>query len=176
MSTRENESEYIKNLQRYLRVISAITPSIPPPPIDGIFDSATENALQIYQELRALPITGRADMETWNRVYADYLSALQLQAASEGFYLFPDSPLNYAVYPDEEHFLVLVIQYILNELSAAYDDIPQNNQSGIYDEQTRQGVLAFQRRNGLIENDRVDRATWNALVKEHNRVFSSLEP
>ena len=176
MSTRENERDYIRNLQRYLRVISATTPQIPPPPLDGVFDTATEESVRIYQELRGLPVTGRVNLETWNRVYSDYLAALELQAASEGLYLFPDSPLNYAVYPDEDHFLVLVIQYILNELRAAYDDIPQNAQSGIYDEQTRQGVLAFQRKNGLPENDRVDRATWNALVKEHKRVFSSLEP
>ncbi len=175
MSTRENESDYIKNLQRYLRVISATTPEIPPPPLDGIFDTATEQSLRVYQQLRGLPVTGRANLATWNRVYADYLAALQLQASSEGFYLFPDSPLNYAVYPDEEHFLVLIIQYILNELGAAYDDIPKNGQTGIYDEQTRQGVLAFQRRNGLPENDRVDRQTWNALTNEHKRVFSSLE-
>ena len=172
MSTRENESEYIKNLQRYLRVISATQPQIPPPPLDGIFDEATERSLRIYQELRGLPATGRADLETWNRVYADYLAALQLQAASEGFYLFPNGPLNYAVYPDEEHFLVLIIQYILNELGALYDDIPKNSQSGVYDEMTRQGVLAFQRRNGLSENDRVDRQTWNALVREHKRILT----
>jgi peptidoglycan hydrolase-like protein with peptidoglycan-binding domain len=76
------------------------------------------------------------------------------------------------VYPEEEHFLVMVIQFILNELRIAYDEIPQNSQSGVYDLATRQGILAFQRRNRLNESDRVDRATWNALAREYRRLYS----
>lgn len=175
MSTKQNVSEYIKNLQRYLRVISATEPELPSPPIDGIFDTATEQSLRTYQQLHGLPVTGIADQATWESVYQAYLDALEQQSAAYGFFLFPDTPLNYAVYPDERLFLVNVIQYILNELRVIYDSIPQNNQSGLYDEETRQGVLAFQRANGLAENDRVDRATWNALAKEYRRLFSYTE-
>lgn len=175
MSTRQNESEYIRNLQKYLRYISSVDPDLPAPPTDGIFDSATEESLRTYQRLRNLPATGRANQETWDSIYQTYLETQMLRSSSLGFYPFPDSPLNYAVYPDERHFLVVVIQYILNELRQIYDTIPQNSQSGLYDEQTRQGVLAFQRANGLTENDRVDRTTWNALTSEHKRLFSYAE-
>jgi murein L,D-transpeptidase YcbB/YkuD len=175
MPPRENEREYILNLQRYLRQLSITELSLPSPPLDGIFDTATSEALQAYQASRGLPVTGRADLSTWTRLYEDYLDSLEQQARAEGFFLFPDGPNNFAVYPDEEHFLVMVIQYILNDLRTVYEDIPQNSQSGVYDAQTRQGVLEFQRRNGLQESDRVDRATWNALVKEHRRIYQGNE-
>lgn len=167
-----NQKEYIFNLQRYLRQLSATESYIPTPPIDGIFDTATEDSLRQYQALRGLPVTGRADLKTWTLLYEDYLESLGRQATAEGLFLFPDFPAEYAVYPNEEHFLVMVIQFILNELRLIYDDIPQNSQSGIYDLATRQGILAFQRRNGLIESDRVDRTTWNALTREHRRLYS----
>ena len=138
----------------------------------GIFDTATEDSLRQYQALRGLPVTGRADLKTWTLLYEDYLESLGRQATAEGLFLFPDFPAEYAVYPNEEHFLVMVIQFILNELRLIYDEIPQNSQSGIYDLATRQGILAFQRRNGLIESDRVDRTTWNALTREHRRLYS----
>lgn len=167
-----NQKEYILNLQRYLRQLSATEPDIPPPPLDGIFDTATEESLRQYQTLRGLPVTGRADLETWTRLYNDYLTSLEQQATAEGFFLFPNFPTDYAVYPEEEHFLVMVIQFILNELRIAYDEIPQNTQSGVYDIATRQGILAFQRRNRLKESDRVDKATWNALAREYRRLYS----
>ena len=166
-----NQREYILNLQRYLRQLSATEPTITPPPLDGIFDTATDDSLRQYQALRGLPVTGRADLETWTQLYNDYLISLDQQAAAEGFFLFPDFPSDYAVYPEEEHFLVMVIQFILNELRIAYDDIPPNSQSGVYDLATRQGILAFQRRTGLGESDRVDRATWNALAREYRRLY-----
>ncbi|MBR5616322.1 MAG: peptidoglycan-binding protein [Clostridia bacterium] len=175
MPQRINEREYILNLQRYLRQLSVTEPSLKAPPLDGIFDTATQDALRNYQRLRGLTPTGRADLETWTRLYEDYLSSLKQQARSEGFYLFPDGPNNFAVYPDDENFLVMVVQYILNELRVAYDDIPQNSLSGVYDAQTRQGVLTFQRHLGLPQNDRVDRATWNALVREHDRLLNEIE-
>ncbi len=166
-----NDKSYILNLQRYLRLIADTEDDIPRPPLDGIFDSATENSLRAYQASRRLPVTGRADFETWEHLYADYLLALEKTAPANGLYLFPDTPIDFAVYPDEEYFLVMIIQYILNELRLIYDDIPQNTLSGNYDAKTRQGVLAFQRHQGLSQTDRVDRATWNALVDAHNRLF-----
>jgi len=175
MPQENNEREYILNLQRYLRQLSVTEPLLKTPPLDGIYDTATQDAVRTYQQLRGLSPTGRVDLETWTQIYEDYLASLNQQAHSEGFYLFPDGPNNSAIYPDDEDFLITIVQYILNELRVAYDDIPQNSQSGIYDAKTRQGVLTFQRRLGLAENDRVDRATWNALVREHDRLLNENE-
>ncbi len=164
------ERQVIFNLQRYLRQLSFDSPEIPTVPLDGIFDTATERSLRAYQNMIGLESTGRADAKTWERLYADYLASVERNRRPLGFDIFPNRTPNDAVYPDEQHFLVEVIQYILNELRQIYDDIPQNNQSGKYDSITRQGVLAFQRRHFLPENDRVDLTTWNALTDAYSRL------
>ena len=170
-----NERENVSNLQRYLRQLSFDFPMIPPPPIDGLFESITEEALRSYQELRGLPVTGRADLKTWNTLFQDYRSSIERNTRGQGFRIFPRTPVDYSVSSDEEHFLVEVIQYILNELRVLYDDIPQNGQSGVFDATTRQGVLAFQRRHGIPLSGDVDKITWNALVDAHQRLTDQRE-
>lgn len=167
---RPNERQSIINLQRYLRQLSFDFPTIPQVPIDGFFESVTEQALRAYQSMKGLPNTGRVDLQTWTRLFEDYELSLARNSRGEGFYIFPRDPKDYTLTLGEEHFLVEVIQYILNELRILYDDIPQNGQSGIYDEETKQGLAAFQKRNALPVSDHVDRMTWNALANAHRRM------
>ena len=172
---RPNERENVLNLQRYLRQLSFDYPSISPLPLDGIFDTATRQALSDYQRMVGLEQTGQADPLTLERLFEDYLASVQRNTRGNGFYIFPRTPPNYAVYPDENHFLVQVIQYMLNELRVLYGDIPLNAQNGVYDEATRQGVLEFQRRHNLPQNDRVDLTTWNAMTDAFRRLYDRYE-
>ena len=167
---RPNERESIANLQRYLRQLSFEYEQIPAPPVDGIFDTATEDAVRAYQTMKRLPITGAADLATWTLLFDDYEQSLTRNTRGNGFYIFPRTPMDYVLSPNEEQFLVQVIQYILNELRLLYDDIPPNAQNGKYDDATRQGVITFQRRHGLDETGLVDRTTWNALADAHRRM------
>ena len=64
MNTHPNYSIAVQNLQTYLRRLSYACPEIPPPPVDGIFDSATECSLRAFQELNGLEPTGVADART----------------------------------------------------------------------------------------------------------------
>lgn len=173
---RPNERQAVSNLQRYLRQLSFDFPIIPAPPIDGIFESVTQDAVRAYQKMKNLPDTGQADLETWTQLFEDYNASIRRNTRGEGFYIFPRTPLDYALTPQEEHFLVEVVQYILNELRILYDDIPQNNQSGVYDLPTKQGIRAFQARNGLPISDAVDRTTWNALADAYRRLSDRNEP
>ena len=173
---RPNQQESISNLQRYLRQLSFDYPVIPLPPIDGIFESVTRDAVRAYQNIVGLPVTGIADLVTWNRLYEDYRRSLTNNTRPNGFDIFPRTPLNYQLTPGEQHFLVEVIQYILNELRILYDDIPENSQNGIFDPQTIQGIQAFQAKNGLPISDEVDRVTWNALAAAYRRLFDRAEP
>lgn len=171
-ATVPNERQSIRNLQRYLRQLSFDYPQIKAPPEDGIFDSATRDALRAYQQMSGLRETGRADLETWSRLFSDYRHSVERNSRNAGFYIFPRTPNDYVLSPDEEQFLVTVVQYILNELRVLYDDIPLNDQSGRYDENTREGVSVFQKRNGLDRTGLVDRNTWNALADAHHRLSS----
>ncbi|MBO5897827.1 MAG: peptidoglycan-binding protein [Clostridia bacterium] len=175
MQKRPNERQTIAALQRYLRQLAFDGHPIPQPPVDGIFDTRTEQALRAYQVLAGLAVTGVADAITWERLFADYEASLERNQVSEGLDLFPSSPQDYVLYPEEEHFLVEAIQFILNELRLWYDDIPPNGQSGVFDDATRQGIIAFQKRQGLTVNASVDRITWNALARDYRRLRSRNE-
>jgi len=61
MNDHPNQAPAVENLQRYLRQLSYDQPEIPAPPIDGIFESQTEEALRQFQRSRGLPVTGSAD-------------------------------------------------------------------------------------------------------------------
>ena len=76
------------NLQRYLRQLSYFDPSIPRPPLDGIFEAATEEALRAYQRSVGLPETGIADAKTWERLYSDYLISLDENSPPAPIYIF----------------------------------------------------------------------------------------
>ncbi len=175
MQAKPNERQAVAALQRYLRQLSLDGAPIPLLAVDGIFETRTEQALRAYQAWVGLEATGAADAATWDRLFADYQASLERNRPSEGLDIFPPEPSDYALYPDDAQFLVEVVQFILNELRLWYDDIPPNGQSGVFDEATRQGILAFQGRQGLRLQDRVDRATWNALARDYRRLSSRAE-
>ena len=64
MDTPLNLQDAILNLQRYLRAISFIDPRITRVPVDGLFDTDTQRAVEEYQSTRGLPVTGVVDKST----------------------------------------------------------------------------------------------------------------
>ena len=59
-------------MQEYLTRISASYPEIPAPNPDGIYGSATENAVRAFQQRFYLPVTGVIDIRTWEQIVAVY--------------------------------------------------------------------------------------------------------
>ena len=170
-----NEQEAIRNLQRYLRQLSYVNPNIPPPPIDGIYDTATKEAVRAFQREEGLGDTGVVDAATWELLFKRYEESLRREGAPVPLAQFPRISPGYALREGDENFLVRLIQYALGELDLIYegfDDVPQ---TGIYDAQTMDAVRNFQRRHGLTETGEVDRATWDALATTYNREFGGYQ-
>ncbi len=168
----ENEREAVRNLQRYLRTLSYFDERIPDVPIDGIYDSATENGVRAFQAAYGLPVTGRVDAATWERLFDRYLKERALRDAPARISHFPRLPENYTVELGEQQFLVQIIQHALSELDTVYDwgfEVPI---TGIYDETTAAAVRAFQEKNRLPATGGVDRTTWNALANAYNAQFA----
>ena len=66
---RLNESSpYIYLLQSMLTQLSKDNPRINQPPHNGILDQQTSLSLSAFQELAALPVTGRLDKVTWKYI------------------------------------------------------------------------------------------------------------
>lgn len=165
-----NEKQAIKNLQKYLRKLSFEENGVNTVPIDGIFDSATRDALKKFQESVSLPQTGVADKLTWDTLFSEYQKKTARENKVSPPSLFPELPLNYEISLGEELLLVRVIQLLLIELRVSYDVFEEVSESGIYDETTKKAIEELQRINLLPQTGRVDVLTWNALVNEYSRL------
>ncbi len=164
----DNQAEAIRNLQTYLRQLSYFDPSIPPPPVDGIFASDTTNALRAFQASRGMEQTGVADQLVWELLYAAYRASLAEQSSSLPMSLFPDLPRNQEYGPGAQGFVIAAAQFMLRELESKYGatDLPEIN--GRYDEETARAVRAFQEQNALQSTGLLDRATWNRIADQYN--------
>ena len=169
MNQAEMNSRAIENLQRYLRRLSYETfegDAIPSVPVDGIFDTRTEESLSAFQRIYALPVTGRADRATWELLFAEF------QRLSDGdeivrVDLFPSTPVDYVTARGEQSAFVLLVQWLLSEIEGVYNFLPPVTPTGIYDETTEAAVREFQRIHGLPPTGLLDRMTYNRLIREY---------
>lgn len=168
---KHNERETVNNLQRYLRQLSYVDDRIPPPPIDGVFGTATEKSLRAFQRAEGLPETGRADPLTFERLFLRYEESLRRQSAPVPLAQFPRLSAGYALREGDESFLVRLIQYALGELDLIYEGLDDLPQTGVYDKATADAVRLFQEKHRLPQTGEVDRETWDALADTYNREF-----
>lgn len=169
MNSAEIQDTAVRNLQRYLRRLSYKIDEIPPVPIDGIFDARTEEALLAFQRAYGLSPTGRADRETFALLFAEYSRLSEEEDRVERIDLFPKSPQNYVSALGEESAFILVLQWLLSELSVHYDSFSELTPSGLFDEETSAAVREFQRLHAIEETGLVDRNTWNRIAREYER-------
>ncbi len=159
----------VRNLQRYLRRLSYEYTDIPPVPIDGIFGSRTEEALSAYQRAASLPVTGRADKETWDALFAEYSRLAREKDRRRYPDFFPPVPADYQTTLGERSFFITLLQWMIGELKVIYDTLPEPPLTGIYDDATVAAVLEFQRIHGLPMSGRVNRNVWNRMAEEYNQ-------
>ncbi len=174
-SDKQNEQVAIRNLQRYLRQLSYVDDRIPTAPIDGVYDTATRDAVRAFQRVEGLPDTGVVDLATWERLFLRYEESLSRESAPVPLAQFPRLSPGYALRRGDESFLVRLVQYALGELDLIYEGLDDVPQTGVYDEKTMEAVRGFQRRHGLPETGEVDRATWDALATVYNREFGGYQ-
>lgn len=161
------ERDAIRDIQTYLRHLSFHGDGIGDLPIDGIWDSATRDALIAFQRDMGLEPTGTVDRNTYDILKMEYDKSVALNSPPARLDLFPRSPMGYAISEGETGILVEVVQYILGELERLYS-LPEIKRSGVYDSATADAVKYFQERNGIEPTARVDRETWDAMVVQHN--------
>ena len=168
-TTAINKEEAVTNLQRYLRRLSFEygAADMPRPPVDGIFDTHTENALIAFQRQMGLPQTGVANKETWDRLFEEYMRVTEAERLAQGLFIFPDSPVNYAISRGDALTLVRILQLLLLELRVIYDVFEDITENGVFDEKTEAAVKEFQAANLLPVTGEVDRRTWNRIVREY---------
>ena len=156
MPVPNNLSDAIRNLQTYLREISFYDSSIPRVPIDGLYDTDTRAAVLEFQRTRGLEASSNVDKETWDAIYDEYLALKRANTRERASNFFPDH---------EKSSFVAIVQLMLRELSADFDEIGELAIDGIYGKATADAVSAFQRASLLDVTGEVDLETYNRLSR-----------
>ena len=151
-----DEAAVVRQLQTMLRSIQIARGETVTVPVDGIYDTATRDAVEKIQRENGLPATGSADLETYNLIYGAPLP----------LYAFPKGRTLRA---GEVSDLVILVQVILNALTHGYDDHTLFDLDGAYTDDIAAAIRRFQMRNGIPPTGEVDKATWNALVRNYNK-------
>ena len=172
MTPNDFERDAIFNTQTYLRHLTFHDERLGgrgSVPLDGIWDSATRNALIKFQESRGLPVTGTVDRTTWDILKAEYDASVASNSPPVSLALFPRYPSGFVINQGDGGYLVLTVQHLLRELERLYFfPTAPLEPTGIYDENTSALVRDFQKRNGIPVTGRVDRETWDAMAVQHN--------
>jgi peptidoglycan hydrolase-like protein with peptidoglycan-binding domain len=172
----EIERDAIRNVQKYLRHLSFHSSEINDLPVDGIWDSATKEALKVFQREEGLYESGIVDRETWDLLKQRYDESVAMNSPPAYLALFPRFPIGFEIKPGDRGYLVVTVQHLLRELERLYffPDLPSDI-SGEYDEQTESAVKEFQRRNHIAVTGRVGRETWDAMAVQNNILLNYSE-
>ncbi len=163
--------------QIQLNRISRNYPAIPKiDPVDGVFGTATEDAVVAFQEIFGLTPDGIIGKETWYRIAFLYNSVKRLaELDSEGIALEDiRKQFSEILRPGDTGDEVRVIQYFLAVVGTFNDAVPSVAINGTFDEATQNAVIAFQRSAGLDPDGIVGAETWDQLYDAYRGIVSTI--
>ncbi len=167
----------VRTVQTRLNRISANYPAIPKiSSPSGIFTTETEDAVLEFQRIFELTADGVVGKATWYRIQAIYNAVKGLnELESEGLTIsevekqFPGT-LAFG----DTGIEVSVVQYFLATVAYFNERVPPLAINGVFDEETRLSLLAFQREYGLPQTGEADEETWNRLVSVYRGLIESV--
>lgn len=163
--------------QAQLNRISRNYPAIPKiSPVDGVFGQETEDAVREFQRIFGLTVDGIIGNATWYRIAFLYTSVKKLgELQSEGIAL-SELPQQYSqvLREGDTGNEVRIIQYYLAVIAAFYDTVPNVAITGVFDEATKNAVIAFQNTFGLTPDGIVGRQTWRDINRTYRGIVDSM--
>lgn len=151
----------VRLMQTYLNTIRIVYPSIPYLVVDGIFGTATRNAVIAFQNAFLLAPDGIIGPMTW-----DYI-VKQFQLVTGGASVSLDYP-GTALRAGSAGSSVRLMQGFLLELRSHYPSLPELTVDGIFGPRTEAAVIAFQRLYGLTPDGIIGPITWYAIINQRN--------
>ncbi|MFU0827411.1 MAG: PG-binding-1 domain-containing protein [Lachnoclostridium sp.] len=73
-----SRGDSVRQMQEQLNAISDVYTVIPKLAVDGIFGSATQEAVRIFQQTFGLPANGIVDLPTWYRISEIYVAVTRI--------------------------------------------------------------------------------------------------
>ena len=151
-------------LQSLIDYISIFYPSVPAVTKDGVFGSATEDAVKQFQRTFGLTENGIVTQLIWNalyQVYIDIINSITPSLPNQGF---PGFDLRRGDTGEN----VRLMQTYLNIIRRRYPQIPPVTVDGVFGGDTEQAVLGFQRAVRLNPTGVIDVSTWQRIVELYN--------
>lgn len=167
----------VQQVQIRLNRISKNFPLIPKIyPVNGIFDTATENAVKEFQRAFSLDDDGIVGKETWYSIQRTYSAVKRLNdLASEGLRAEEvENLFNSFLELGDTGPEVYELQYLLNLVAEFNSQIPPLTVDGSFGENTESSLRAFQTAYGLSSTGRTDIPTWQRLYREYVGILTSL--
>ncbi len=172
-----DRSEAVTAIQSRLNEVASNYPSIPKIfPVDGDFGERTLSAVQQFQRIFGLEADGIVGKATWYKIIAVSNAVRRLaELDARGLSLeeynqqFPD-----ILREGDEGRTIEVLQYYLSVVASFYNQIPQLTQNGIFDQQTKNAVIAFQKAFDLQPDGIVGVNTWQELYRVYLGVLPKL--
>ena len=73
-----SSGDKVRQMQEQLARISKSYPAIPRIVADGVYGQSTQNAVEVFQSVFGLPITGVVDYNTWFEISAIYVAVTRI--------------------------------------------------------------------------------------------------
>ncbi|MBP1578032.1 MAG: peptidoglycan-binding protein [Oscillospiraceae bacterium] len=164
-------------LQQELNRIAQNYPAIPRiTNARGVYDLETQRAVEKFQEIFSLPVTGEVDKATWYKIKRYFVGVKRLsELTSEGL-----TPSEAALdYPSQlsrgsRGEGVRTIQYYLNVIAYFNPSLNTLPMDGDFGSATENAVKEFQRFYGLPVTGVVDEPTWRMLEKVYFDILGGL--
>lgn len=156
---------WVKLIQYYVRALGCFYPDIPIIEITGYFGPETTEAVIALQTKYNIIIDGVVGIQTWARLDRDYkLNLNNIPKMCFGVeHIYP----GYIMSIGMEDNNVRLMQMYLAEISKYYPSIPKVTVTGIFDDQTKNAVIAIQKYFlNLTEDDIlgiIGPSTWNKI-------------
>lgn len=173
----ENDrGDRVEMLQYFLSLLSEFYFNIPTVQVTGFFGPETKAAIIEFQKAKNLPQTGVVNNVTWNAIYRDFrgiVSTIFEQGLpTNNFLPFRGTPLSLGSAGEN----VYVLQQYINNIASVYTNISPVNITGIFDQDTMNSVMQYQRAFGLNVTGIVNRVTWNSIGNTYLDVVNSTTP
>ena len=169
--------EDVRTIKRQLNRIRKNYPAIPRiNNLNAAYDVETENAVKEFQKIFNLTPDGIVGKSTWYKIKEVYNGVKQLsELTSEGLTIsevqreFPK-----VLQLGDSGIGVRAMQYYLAYLGFFLPEIPLINITGVFDEQTKNAVIAFQKLYGISPDGIVGRNTWNYMQWVYSELIANL--
>lgn len=161
MYTEDQRRDHIRELQEYLRALSATDERYPLLGVDGIFGPETTEAVRVFQQVTDTLVTGTVQRADWERIVREYGNLLLQTVPARAISPFPYPP--FVLKSGSRDPLIYILQVMLGAIGNQALTV-----TGVYDSATENAVRAQQIAADLLPTGEVDRITWDYLAALYN--------